>query len=90
MVEEQKKATSLEDYDVGKKVGEGAYGQVSLGTNKESGQKVAIKSVSQAQIMKLGKQRHIYRERDLLRQMDHPFIIKLHGTTMVSTPCHLC
>ena len=75
----------MEDYELGKKVGEGAYGQVILGKEKATGKKVAVKSVSQAQITKLGKQRHIFRERDLLREMDHPCIIKLFGTTVVST-----
>ena len=76
--------TNLEDYELGKKVGEGAYGQVILGTEKATGKPVAIKSVQQAQVMKLGKQRHIFRERDLLKEMDHPNIIKLFGTTIVS------
>jgi serine/threonine protein kinase len=33
------------------------------------------------QIIKLNKQRHVFRERDLLKSMDHPNIIKLFGTT---------
>ena len=44
---------------------------------------VAIKSVNKDQIEKLGKQRHIFREKDLLNEMNHPFIIKLIATTLV-------
>ena len=32
--------------------------------------------------MKLGKKRHIFREKTILNEMSHPFIIKLLGTTM--------
>lgn len=32
------KTTSLDDYELGKKVGEGAYGQVMLSKHKETGQ----------------------------------------------------
>ena len=43
---------------------------------------MAIKTVSKDQITKLGKTRHVFREKDLLTELDHPFIIKLMGTTM--------
>ena len=46
---------------------------------------VAIKEVNQKQIIGLGKQRHIFREKELLNEMDHPFIIKLLGTTKDDT-----
>ena len=44
---------------------------------------MAIKSVSREQISKLGKERHVFREKDLLNEMNHPFVIKLIATTMV-------
>ena len=40
--------TNLEDYELGKKVGEGAYGQVILAKEKATGKKVAIKTVLQS------------------------------------------
>ena len=77
-------ATNLDNYEMGKTVGEGAYGQVILGKEISSGKKVAIKTVMKEQIVKLNKQRHVFRERDLLKSMDHPNIIKLFGTATVS------
>ena len=65
-------------------MGEGAYGQVRLAKIKATGDVVAVKQVNREQIEKLGKQRHIFREKDLLNEMDHPFIIKLLATTLVS------
>jgi serine/threonine protein kinase len=56
---------------------------VRLGKIKATGDVVAIKSVNKDQIEKLGKQRHIFREKDLLNEMNHPFIIKLIATTLV-------
>lgn len=73
--------TNLESYNLGQVLGQGAYGKVILSTEKESGKVVAIKEVNKKQIISLGKSRHIFREKDLLFEMDHPFIIKLLGTT---------
>ena len=53
-----------------------------LGRLKSSGEVFAIKEVSQAQITKLGKTRHVFREKDLLMELDSPYIIKLIATTM--------
>ena len=41
--------------------------------------------VSKDYVAKLGKIKHVFREKDLLNEMDHPFIIKLKDTRMVST-----
>ena len=40
--------TNLEDYEMGKKVGEGAYGQVILAKEKATGNPVTIKTVLQS------------------------------------------
>ena len=39
--------------------------------------------VSKDYVAKLGKIKHVFREKDLLNEMDHPFIIKLKDTRMV-------
>ena len=67
------------EYDKNKIVGEGAYGKVILGKHKKTGQIAAIKQISKQQIEELGKVRSIFRERDLLLELDHPLIIKLLG-----------
>jgi len=63
-------------------LGQGAYGKVLLSKIKATGELVAIKVVSQEQITKLGKTRHVFREKDLLNEMNSPYIIKLVATTM--------
>ena len=73
--------TDLGDYTLGKVLGQGAYGKVILSKVNATGETVAIKEVNKDQIVQLGKRKHIFREKNLLNEMDHPFIIKLIGTT---------
>ena len=77
-----KPKVAITEYDIGKFLGEGAYGRVLLATEKATGKEVAIKEVDQETISRLGKNKHIFREKNLLNEMDHPFIINLLGTTM--------
>lgn len=53
-----------------------------LSKHKQTGQVVAVKQISKKQIMELGKMRSVFRERDLLKELNHPFIIKLLGVDM--------
>ena len=71
----------LSNYEAGRLVGQGAYGRVLVSKEKSSGRHVAIKEVSKDQIAELGKIRHIFREKELLNEMNHPMVIKLYGTT---------
>ena len=73
---------TIDDFEIGKVVGEGAYGKVMVSRFKTTGQVVAIKLVSKDQITKLGKTRHVFREKELLAELEHQFIIKLIATTM--------
>ena len=81
-IKKVKPKISIDDYDIGKVVGQGAFGRVMLANEKATGAQVAIKEVNQESISKQGKTRHIFREKNLLNEMNHPFIIKLLGTTM--------
>ena len=58
-------------YEVLKEVGNGAYGKVIVCQHKESGHEVAIKVVSKDHVAKLDKIKHVFREKDLLYEMDH-------------------
>lgn len=77
---QQDKEPTIEDYEIGAVLGRGAYGVVNLATEKDTGIQVAIKSVSREQVSSLGKERHIFREKELLNSLDHPTIIKLLKT----------
>ena len=46
---------------------------------------VAIKTVSKDYVAKLGKIKHVFREKDLLTELIHPHIIQLKDTRMVGS-----
>lgn len=48
----------------------------------KTGANVAIKILIQEEVAKYGKHRHVFREKDLLFEMDNQFIIKLICTKM--------
>lgn len=60
-----------------KKLGEGSYGTVSKGKCKQTGAIRAVKSISKAHMKDAEK---FKREIQIMKQMDHPYIIKLYET----------
>ena len=66
---------TIEDYEVGKLLGRGAYGTVNLATKKSDGSVVAIKTVLMKQVLEIGKAQHVLREKDILNKLKHPNVI---------------
>ena len=67
-IKKVKPKVQISEYQKGKVVGQGAFGKVMLAKEIATGNEVAIKEVDQATIAKLGKTRHIFREKNLLKQ----------------------
>ena len=64
-----------DQYDISDQpLGEGAFGVVFLGTEKETGLKRAIKAIERAKIKNFQR---FYNEVNALKTLDHPHIIKL-------------
>ena len=79
MVEHKKK--SINDYDILKSIGEGAFGKVFLARDKETQTLYAIKALEKQHIVKSDKTKHVYREKEILiKFMHHKHIIKLETT----------
>lgn len=76
----QKKVESLrQNYTVSAKIGSGAFGYVRLGVHKHSNQKRAIKTIEKESISKDMKERtKFFNEVDILKNTDHPNIIRLY------------
>lgn len=55
----------------------GTFGTVKLVEHKNSGIRYALKCVSRKCIGQLGQQSNIKLEREIMAQIDHPFIIRL-------------
>ena len=82
LLPKKKMSTIVNRYQAGKVIGEGAYGKVILGEEISSGRAVAIKIVQQEEMAKYAKQKAIFREKNLLNEMSHPFIIELYTTKL--------
>lgn len=83
-----RKEVKFGDYILGQTLGEGEFGKVKMGWKKEGGVQVAIKLIRKESLAgnttRLPK---IYREIAILRELQHPNIVRLHE--MVETERHI-
>lgn len=70
--------SELKDYQLGDCLGKGAFGSVYKALNWGTGETVAIKQIRLADLPK-SELRVIMLEVDLLKNLDHPNIVKYHG-----------
>ena len=70
--------TELRDYQLGDCLGKGAFGSVFRALNMSTGETVAVKQVKLADLPK-SELRVITLEIDLLKNLDHPNIVKYRG-----------
>lgn len=73
------KSLTLDDFQVMKVLGKGAYGKVMLVTRKnEEAQVYAMKKLQKEHIVKRNQVEHTKTERQVLETASHPFIVTLH------------
>ncbi|KAL0277849.1 UNVERIFIED_CONTAM: hypothetical protein PYX00_004985 [Menopon gallinae] len=65
-------------FDIIKKLGQGTYGKVQLGINKETGQEVAIKAIKKCKIETEADLVRIRREIQIMSSVRHPNIIHIY------------
>ncbi|EGC33059.1 hypothetical protein DICPUDRAFT_56680 [Dictyostelium purpureum] len=75
----QKKKT-IEDFIIGKVLGEGSYGAVVLGTERETCVQYAIKILEKKHIIKENKIKYVQIEKEIFCKSNHPNIVKLFFT----------
>jgi serine/threonine protein kinase len=68
----------LSRFDIIKKLGQGTYGKVQLGINKETGQEVAIKTIKKSKIETEADLIRIRREVQIMSSVQHPNIIHIY------------
>lgn len=69
---------SLSYFNTIKVIGKGSFAKVVLVKKKGSENLYAMKILKKKYIEKLNKQRYAMIERDILKTMDHPFIVKMY------------
>ena len=72
------KHTSIHDYEIGQKLGEGAYAVVRSCRHKQSNNKIAMKIYDKYKLNDPIKKRSVSREISLLQRLDHPNIVKFY------------
>lgn len=65
-------------FDIIKKLGQGTYGKVQLGINKETGEEVAIKTIKKCKIETEADLIRIRREVQIMSSVQHPNIIHIY------------
>lgn len=61
-------------------LGKGAFGIVSLVVDTTTEESFALKAVKKCEIAKMGFQKYIMNEKDVMMRMNHPFLVNLRGT----------
>ena len=68
----------LSDLEVKETVGTGTFGRVRLAQHKETGRFFALKILKKQDVLRLKQERNVHREVSILRELNHPFIVKLY------------
>jgi len=68
----------LDNYQIGKGIGQGAYAQVRLCLDKRNQQKYAIKIYDKFKLQDPMKKKACQREISCLKRLNHPGVIYLH------------
>jgi tRNA A-37 threonylcarbamoyl transferase component Bud32 len=79
----------VENYKLDKVLGQGSYAVVRLAIDKETNEKVAIKTYEKFKLNDVHKKKNVKREISILQNIDHPNIIKLYKTIDTVTQLHL-
>lgn len=71
---------SLSEFDILSVLGEGTFGKVYLVRSKYNQRIFAMKVLKKERVRKEGQVGRTKAERNVLERLDHPFIVKLHGS----------
>lgn len=70
----------IDDFDMIRFLGDGAYGKVNLVKCKFNGLEYALKILDKKRVAKYDKVENVMREKDIMYQLDHPNIARLEYT----------
>lgn len=75
----ERKRWSLDDFDIGKPLGKGKFGNVYLAREKSTKYIVALKVLFKSQLQKAGVEHQLRREIEIQAHLRHPNILRLFG-----------
>lgn len=84
------KTLLIDEFQLGKTLGTGAFGRVRFVTHKPSGNHYALKTLKKAAIIKMKQVDHIISEKAILSKLQHPFIVNMFGSFHDSRYIHMC
>jgi serine/threonine protein kinase len=87
-IDTKPKAT-LEDFDIGRLLGRGAFGKVHLAVRKGSGEKYAMKTLNKHMLVQAKQVSGALTEKEVLRQRGHPFIVRLYHSFQDANSLHM-
>jgi protein kinase A len=73
---QQRLKKNLAEWSVIKTIGVGLFGKVRLAQHKKNETYRAIKVLQKKQIMDLQQVEHIYNEYTIMKDLNHPFIVR--------------
>ncbi|XP_075384594.1 aurora kinase A [Tenrec ecaudatus] len=77
--ESKKRQWALEDFEIGRPLGKGKFGNVYLAREKQSKFILALKVLFKAQLEKAGVEHQVRREVEIQSHLRHPNILRLYG-----------
>ncbi|XP_055624499.1 cAMP-dependent protein kinase catalytic subunit PRKX [Toxorhynchites rutilus septentrionalis] len=77
----QSKDSDLDDFQILKTIGTGTFGRVCLCRDKVIGRYWAMKILAMADVIRLKQIEHVKNEKNILREIDHPFIVNMRWHT---------
>ena len=87
--EREKPKWSLKDFELGKSLGKGKFGNVFLAREKKSKFIVALKILNKKQLVNSKVEHQLKREIEIQSFLDHPNILKMYGFFWDSSKIYL-
>ncbi|XP_049868124.1 cAMP-dependent protein kinase catalytic subunit 3 [Pectinophora gossypiella] len=78
---EEEKEYELDDLQILKTIGTGTFGRVCLCRDKAADEYLAMKILSMADVIRLKQVDHVMNEKNILAEINHPFIVNLRWWT---------
>ena len=70
--------SSVEDYLIGKQIGQGAYATVRIALYRPTNKKIALKIYEKTRLLEPQRRKSVKREIRLMEKMRHPHVVKLY------------